>query len=119
MTVRFHRGDLPADYKPGPAIAVDTETLGLNPHRDRLCVVQVSTGDGTADVTRRFYRLFGDVNGDRKVNATDVARVAAGVGAPFNPSLDVNADGNVDAVDRTLVAGAVGRAVAARLVVDA
>jgi ribonuclease D len=52
MTTRFHRGDLPADYRPGPAIAIDTETLGLNPHRDRLCVVQISTGDGTADVVQ-------------------------------------------------------------------
>jgi ribonuclease D len=52
MTIRFHRGDLPADYAPGTALAVDTETLGLNPHRDRLCVVQVSKGDGTADVVQ-------------------------------------------------------------------
>lgn len=52
MTTRFHRGDLPANYKPGPAIAVDTETLGLNPHRDRLCVVQISRGDGDADVVQ-------------------------------------------------------------------
>lgn len=52
MTIRLHRGDLPADYKPGSAIAIDTETLGLNPHRDRLCVVQISTGDGSADVVQ-------------------------------------------------------------------
>lgn len=52
MTVRYHRGDLPADYAPGSAIAVDTETLGLNPLRDRLCVVQISTGDGDADVVQ-------------------------------------------------------------------
>lgn len=52
MTTRFHRGDLPADYRPGTSVAVDTETLGLNPHRDRLCVVQLSTGDGTADVVQ-------------------------------------------------------------------
>lgn len=52
MTTRLHRGDLPADYRPGPAIAVDTETLGLNPHRDRLCVVQLSRGDGEADVVQ-------------------------------------------------------------------
>jgi ribonuclease D len=52
MTTRFHRGDLPADYSPGPAIAIDTETLGLNPHRDRLCVVQISGGDGDADVVQ-------------------------------------------------------------------
>ncbi len=52
MTTRYHRGDLPADYRPGSSVAVDTETLGLNPHRDRLCVVQLSTGDGTADVVQ-------------------------------------------------------------------
>ncbi len=52
MTTRFHRGDLPADYTPGPSIAIDTETLGLNPHRDRLCVVQISSGDGHADVVQ-------------------------------------------------------------------
>ena len=52
MTLRFHRGDLPPDYHPGPSVAVDTETLGLNPHRDRLCVVQLSSGDGTADVVQ-------------------------------------------------------------------
>jgi ribonuclease D len=51
MTIRFHRGDLPdlSNYQ-GVAVAIDTETLGLNPHRDRLCVVQLSPGDGTADV---------------------------------------------------------------------
>ena len=51
MTVRFHKHDLPdlGHYAVG-AVAIDTETLGLNPHRDRLCVVQISPGDGTADV---------------------------------------------------------------------
>ncbi|WP_421928121.1 ribonuclease D [Neoaquamicrobium sediminum] len=50
-TIRFHKGDLPdlANYDVD-AIAIDTETLGLNPHRDRLCVVQLSPGDGTADL---------------------------------------------------------------------
>ncbi len=50
MTIRTHRGDLPDGYDPGSAVAIDTETLGLNPARDRLCVVQLSSGDGTADV---------------------------------------------------------------------
>lgn len=54
MTIRHHRGDLPQSYDPGSSIAIDTETLGLNPHRDRLCVVQVSRGDGTADVVQIF-----------------------------------------------------------------
>ena len=53
MTVRFHRGDLPdLDNYRGEAVAIDTETLGLKPHRDRLCVVQLSPGDGTADVVQ-------------------------------------------------------------------
>ena len=51
MTIRFHKNDLPdlPNYEVA-AVAIDTETLGLNPHRDRLCVVQISPGDGTADV---------------------------------------------------------------------
>ncbi|MTI17773.1 ribonuclease D [Rhodobacteraceae bacterium RKSG542] len=54
MTIRFHHNDLPdlSNYKNAKAVAVDTETLGLNPHRDRLCVVQLSPGDGTADVVQ-------------------------------------------------------------------
>lgn len=52
MAVKLYRGDLPADFKPGPAIAIDTETLGLNPRRDRLCVVQISTGDGNAHLVQ-------------------------------------------------------------------
>jgi ribonuclease D len=51
MTVRFHKHDLPdlSNYAVD-AVAIDTETLGLKPHRDRLCVVQISPGDGNADV---------------------------------------------------------------------
>ena len=52
MTIRLHRGDLPdlARYK--GSVAIDTETMGLAPHRDRLCVVQLSPGDNTADVVQ-------------------------------------------------------------------
>src|SRR3954468_17327697 len=52
MTIRLHRGDLPdlARYK--DSVAIDTETMGLHPHRDRLCVVQLSSGDGSADVVQ-------------------------------------------------------------------
>jgi ribonuclease D len=52
MSITLHKGDLPAGFVAGPSLAVDTETLGLNPHRDRLCVVQLSRGDGTADVVQ-------------------------------------------------------------------
>ncbi len=52
MTIRLHRGDLPdlSAYK--GAVAIDTETMGLEPARDRLCVVQLSPGDGSADVVQ-------------------------------------------------------------------
>ena len=50
MTTRLHRGDLPDLSRYGREVAIDTETMGLHPHRDRLCVVQISPGDGTADV---------------------------------------------------------------------
>jgi ribonuclease D len=52
MTIRFHRGDLPDLSRYRSAAAIDTETLGLNPHRDRLCLVQLSPGDGTADIVQ-------------------------------------------------------------------
>ncbi len=48
MTVKLYRGDLPADFNSGPSIAIDTETLGLKPGRDKLCLVQISTGDDNA-----------------------------------------------------------------------
>ena len=52
MTIRLHRGDLPPDHGLGSVVAIDTETLGLVPGRDRLCVVQLSRGDGSADVVQ-------------------------------------------------------------------
>jgi ribonuclease D len=69
MTIRFHRGDLPDLTRYRGAVAVDTETLGLNPHRDRLCLVQLSPGDGSADIIQiartpapapNLARLLGD-----------------------------------------------------------
>jgi ribonuclease D len=52
MTIRLHRGDLPDLSRYTDSVAIDTETMGLNPHRDRLCVVQLSPGDGSADVVQ-------------------------------------------------------------------
>jgi ribonuclease D len=52
MAIRVHRGDLPNLSNYGREVAIDTETMGLNPHRDRLCVVQLSPGDGSADVVQ-------------------------------------------------------------------
>jgi ribonuclease D len=52
MAISLHRGDLPADLSFGPSVAIDTETMGLNPHRDRLCLVQLSAGDGNAHLVQ-------------------------------------------------------------------
>ena len=53
MTIRLHRGDLPDLLRYQVAsVAIDTETMGLDHHRDRLCVVQISPGDGSADVVQ-------------------------------------------------------------------
>ena len=52
MAIKLHRGDLPADVSLGPVVALDTETMGLNPHRDRLCLVQLSAGDGNAHLVQ-------------------------------------------------------------------
>ncbi len=52
MTNHLHKGDLPAGLDLGPVVAVDSETMGLNPHRDPLCVVQLSAGDGDAHLVQ-------------------------------------------------------------------
>ncbi len=52
MTVELHQNDLPPGRDWGRAVAIDTETLGLNPYRDRLCLVQLSTGDGNAELVQ-------------------------------------------------------------------
>ena len=62
MTVTLLKGDLAESVDFGASVAIDTETLGLNPHRDRLCLVQLSSGDGTAHLVQ-FAR--GDYNAPR------------------------------------------------------
>ena len=52
MTNHVYKGDLPDDLDLGPVVAIDCETMGLNPKRDRLCVVQLSTGDGNAHLVQ-------------------------------------------------------------------
>jgi ribonuclease D len=52
LTIHFHQNDLPDGLTLGPVVAIDTETMGLDPRRDRLCVVQLSSGDGHAHVVQ-------------------------------------------------------------------
>jgi ribonuclease D len=51
-SIKLHKGDLPQGVGFGASVAIDTETLGLNPYRDRLCLVQLSAGDGTAHLVQ-------------------------------------------------------------------
>ena len=52
MAIHLYQNDLPAGLKLGPVVAIDTETMGLNPMRDRLCLVQLSSGDGNAHLVQ-------------------------------------------------------------------
>ncbi|MCB9945821.1 MAG: ribonuclease D [Geminicoccaceae bacterium] len=52
MTIHLYHGDIPEDLDLGPVVAIDSETMGLNPLRDRLCVVQLSSGDGIAHLVK-------------------------------------------------------------------
>jgi len=69
MTNTLHRGDIPADLSFGTSVAIDTESMGLDPKRDRLCLVQLSAGDGDAHLVQllpgqyqapNLRKLFGD-----------------------------------------------------------
>ena len=52
MTIHIHQDDLPSNLDFGDVVAIDTETMGLNPLRDRLCLVQLSSGDGDAHLVK-------------------------------------------------------------------
>ena len=52
MAIELHHGDLPDNLSFGDSVAIDTETMGLDPHRDRLCVAQLSAGDGNAHLVK-------------------------------------------------------------------
>jgi ribonuclease D len=61
-SIVLHKNDLPAGLSFGPSVAVDTETLGLNVNRDRLCLVQLSSGDGTAHLVQLDGRDYSAPN---------------------------------------------------------
>ena len=71
--VKLHRHDLPPDLDLGPVVAVDTETMGLNPHRDRLCLIQLSAGDGRA----HLVQLIPEALGGHGYDAPNLARLMA------------------------------------------
>lgn len=73
MKIEFHEGDLPADLVLGDTVAIDTETMGLQPHRDRLCLVQLTDGGGTVHLVR-FRRGVYDAPNLRRL-LTDPTRL--------------------------------------------
>jgi ribonuclease D len=75
MTVRLHRGDLPDLTRYGREVAIDTETMGLDPRRDRLCVVQLSPGDGSADVVQIPADLTRAPNLERLLSDPGVTKI--------------------------------------------
>lgn len=75
-TIHLHKHDLPADLNLGPVIAVDTEAMGLNPHRDRLCLVQISAGDGQV----HLVQLIPVSLGGRGYDAPNLARLMSDTG---------------------------------------
>jgi ribonuclease D len=72
-TIHIHQDDLPEGLAFGPVVAVDTETMGLNPHRDRLCLVQLSAGDGVA----HLVQLRPPSLGGRGFDCPNLARLLA------------------------------------------
>ena len=58
MAVRIHQGDLPDGLDFGSSVAVDTETMGLHAHRDKLCVVQLSAGDDDAHLVQLDRKTY-------------------------------------------------------------
>lgn len=75
MTNYLHKGDLPASLDLGPSVAVDSETMGLNPHRDRLCVVQLSSGDGDAHVVQLDRATYAAPNLTRLLSDPKVLKI--------------------------------------------
>jgi ribonuclease D len=72
-TIHLHQHDLPPDVEFGGSVAVDTETMGLNPHRDRLCLVQLSAGDGVA----HLVQIIPPSLGGRGADCPHLSRVLA------------------------------------------
>ena len=75
-TIHLHKHDLPDGLDLGRVVAVDTETMGLNPHRDRLCLVQLSAGDGQA----HLVQLIPTALGGRGYDCPNLARLMADPG---------------------------------------
>ncbi len=75
MKIHFHEGDLPSGVDFGKSVAIDTETLGLNPQRDALCLAQLSGGDGHCHVVRFDRKSYQAPNMVRLLTDPDVVKI--------------------------------------------
>jgi ribonuclease D len=75
MKIHFHEGDLPSGVDFGKSVAIDTETLGLNPHRDGLCLAQLSGGDGHCHIVRFDRKSYAAPNMVRLLADPDVTKI--------------------------------------------
>lgn len=75
MSVTLHKNDLPDDLDLGVVVAIDTETMGLKPGRDRLCLVQLSTGDGNAHLVQMLDPSFDAPNLKKLVSNPDILKL--------------------------------------------
>lgn len=75
MAIHLHMNDLPDGLDLGPVVAIDTETMGLNPVRDRLCLVQLSSGDGNAHLVQIARGQANAPNLERMLTNSDVLKL--------------------------------------------
>jgi len=75
MTIKLHKGDLPANVKFSGSVAIDTETMGLIPHRDRLCLVQLSGGDGNAHLVQLAQDEYDAPNLKKLLNDKSIVKI--------------------------------------------
>jgi ribonuclease D len=75
MKIKLHKGDLPNGLNLGPLVAIDSETLGLNPMRDRLCLVQLSSGDGVCHAVQFAAGEYGAPNLNKMLTDPDVTKL--------------------------------------------
>ena len=108
----------------GSTLAIDFGAAGLGASRntnlaDGYYTLELDlNGDGTFETSRRFYRLLGDVNGDRQVDDSDVSLVRARMSLSYNSIWDTNGDGTVNASDLLYTTRAKGRKLKVELLLD-
>jgi len=71
----FYKNDIPANLNLGNSIAIDTETMGLNVHRDRLCLIQISKGDGNAHIVQFEQNNYNYTNLKKLLNDNSVEKI--------------------------------------------